>query len=149
VLRVLTLAGLLLLVNNCAWAALGQSEPADKLSSDVAWQWFEQLYDVVKVEKTSPTVASRIYRITAVALYESIVAGTERNRSLVAQLNDLNSLPQPQKNETYYWSTVANSVFANTLRGLLTPISKASLDSINNLEQRLAVRQRAVGSIPV
>jgi hypothetical protein len=115
----------------------------------VAWQWFEQLYDVVKVEKTSPTVASRIYGITAVALYESIIAGTERNRSLVAQLNDLNSLPQPQKNETYYWSTVANSVFANTLRGLLTPISKASLDSINNLEQRLAVRQRAVGSIPV
>jgi hypothetical protein len=145
----LTLTSLLLLVNNCAWATLGQSNPADKLPSNVAWRWFEQLYDVVKAENTSPPAASRNYGITAIALYESIVAGTERNRPLLGQLNDLTSLPQPAKNESYHWPTVANSVLANTIRGVFAPISQSSLDSINKLEQRLAAQQRAVVSIPV
>jgi hypothetical protein len=79
----LTLTAALLLVNSWAWADLDQSKKsADKFPSDVASTWFEELYNVVKAEKTTPPPASRIYGITAVALYESIVAGTEENRSL-------------------------------------------------------------------
>jgi hypothetical protein len=44
----------------------------------------------VKQERTLPPPAARIYGITAVALYESVV-GTKHNRSLADQLNGLHS----------------------------------------------------------
>lgn len=95
----LTLTAMLLLVNSWAWADVDQSnKSADKFPSDVASTWFEELYDIMKAEGATPPPASRIYGITAVALYEAIVAGMEENRSLVGQLSDLTSLPQPKKN---------------------------------------------------
>jgi hypothetical protein len=111
---------------------------ADEVSSEVASTWFELLYDVVKAERTAPPQASRIYGITAVALYESIVAGTKKNRSLAAQLNDLISVPQPMENKEHHWPTVANFAIANTIRGLFPTISPTSLDAINKLEQQFA-----------
>jgi hypothetical protein len=139
----LTLTAALLLVNSWAWADLDQSKKsADQFPSDVASTWFEELYNVVKVERTTPPLASRIYGITAVALYESIVAGTEKHRSLAGQLNGLTSLPQPEKNKKYHWPTVANTVLANTIRGLYLPISQASLKAINDLEQSFVSQQQ-------
>lgn len=146
----LTLAAALLLVNFPAWADLDQSKKsADKFPSTAASTWFEELYNVVKAERTTPPPASRIYGITAVALYESIVAGTEENRSLVGQLNDLTSVPRPQKNKKYHWPTVANAALASTIRGLYPTISQASRDAINNLEQSFASEQQAVVPKPV
>ena len=72
----LTLVAALLLVSAWAWADLDRSKKsADEFPSDVASAWFEALYDVMKAERTTPPLASRIYGIRAVALYESIVAG--------------------------------------------------------------------------
>ena len=68
-----------------------QGKSADACSSEVASSWFELLYDVVQAERTTPPPAARIYGLTAVALYESIVTGTKSNRSLVGQLNGLAS----------------------------------------------------------
>ncbi len=149
--RELTLTATLLLVASWAWAGVDQSKrSADQFASDVASTWFEQLYDVVKAERTTPPPASRIYGITAVALYESLVAGTEKNRSLVGQLHSLTSLPQRKKNKKYHWPTVANTALANTIRGLYPTISQASLDAINNLEQGFfASQQQAVVPGPV
>lgn len=141
----LTLTAALLLASSWAWADLDQSKKsADKFPSDVASTWFEELYNIVRAEKTTPPSASRIYGITAVALYESIVTGTEENRSLVGQLNGLRSLPPPKKNKKYHWPTVANAVIANTSRGLYPTISQASLDAINALEQSFASQQQPV-----
>jgi hypothetical protein len=120
----LSLTAALLLVNFSAWADLDQSKKsADQFPSDVASTWFEELYNVVKAEQTTPPAASRIYGITAIALYESIVAGTEKNRSLVGQLNGLTALPQPKQNKKYHWPTVANAVLASTIRSLYETIS--------------------------
>ncbi len=141
----LTLTAALLLVSSWAWADLDQSKKsADQFPSDVASTWFEELYNIVKAEKTTPTPASRIYGITAVALYESIVAGREKHRSLADQLNGLTSLPQPKKNQKYHWPTVANAVLANTIRGLYPTISQASREAIINLEHSFASQQQAV-----
>jgi hypothetical protein len=146
----LTLTAALLLMSSWAWADLDQSKKsADEFPSDVASTWFEELYDVVKAEKTTPPAASRIYGITTVALYESIVAGMEENRSLVGQLNGLTSVPQPKKNQKYHWPTVANAALANTLRGLYPTISQASLEAINTLEHSFASQQQAVVPGPV
>lgn len=121
-------------------AAQPNKQSADEYSSEVASTWFELLYDVVKAERTTPPPASRVYGIAAVALYESIVNGTESNRSLVGQLNGLIALPEPHK-KNLHWPTVANAVLADTIRGLFAPnLSSASLNNINALEQRFADR---------
>ena len=139
----LTFVAALLLVTPRARAdqTNGGKSP-DRAPSDVASAWFEELYDVVKAESTAPPSASRIYGITAVALYESIVAATRENRSLVGQLTDLAALPQPNKRRTYHWPAVANIVLANTIRGLYPTISQASLDAIDSLEESIAAEQR-------
>lgn len=116
---------------------------ADEFSSEVASRWFELLYDIVRAERTGPPQASRIYGITAVALYESIVFGTENNLSLVGQLNGLTSLPNISRSQNLHWPTVANVVMADTIRGLYPTISPASLSAINNLEQSFETENRA------
>ena len=83
------------------------------------------------------------------ALYESIVAGTEENRSLVDQLNNLTSVPQPKKNKKYHWPTVANAALARTIRGLYPTASQASLEAINNLERSFSAQLHAVVPVPV
>jgi hypothetical protein len=131
-------------VHSWAWADPDQHRtPADQFPSDVASAWFEALYDVVKAEQTTPPPASRIYGVTTVALYESIVAGTEEHRSLVGQLHDLRSLPQPRQHRKYHWPTVVNAVIAHTIRGLYPTLSQASLDAIHTLEHRFASQYEA------
>src|SRR5260370_37396079 len=94
-LRVAIVAALLVLAP-AAWADKKVKNPADAYPSDVASVWFDKLYDVIKSEATAPPVASRIYGVTAVALYEAMAPGSLENRSLVGQLNDLTAVPQPR-----------------------------------------------------
>src|SRR5947207_11227837 len=65
------------------------SPSADRVPADVAWKWFDALYDAVKLEGITPPAAARIYGIVAVALYEAVAPGSRDLRSLVGQLNDL------------------------------------------------------------
>jgi PAP2 superfamily len=138
----ITLVTTLLLLPARAWTEPGKTSP-DDVPSEVAWTWFEQLYDVVRRERTPPPPASRIYGITAGAMYESIAGGTSKNRSLAGQLNGLTAVPQPSSNETYHWPAVANAVLANAIRGLYPSISDESLDAINNLEAHFASQHQA------
>lgn len=137
-LSVILLASLLLIWPGTPTIA-AQGKSADSFSSEVASSWFELLYDVVKAERSAPPQASRIYGISAVALYESIVEGAETNRSLVGQLNGLVSLPQPEKKKLH-WPTVANAALAGTIRGLFPTISAISLGNINSLEMSFSNR---------
>ena len=131
---------LLLLINSSAMAEVAQSpNSADQSSSEVASSWFELLYDIVKAERTAPPQASRIYGITSVALYESIVPGSAQNRSLVGQLNALLFVP-PANKKTHHWPAVANAALANVIRGLFPNISAASLHAIKSLELSFASR---------
>ena len=128
----LALVAALLAAAPVAWAKEGS---ADSFLSDVASVWFDLLYDVVRSEDTPPPLASRIYGVTAVGLYESIVSGTEENKSLVGQLNGLNEpLPKARKNKKYHWPTVANAALAQTIRGIFTSLKSENLDAINGLE---------------
>src|SRR2546422_7178804 len=138
-LSLVLLAALSLITPRALANAVQSNISADEFPSEVASSWFELLYDVVKAERTTPPPASRIYGISAVALYESIVSGTEENRSLVGQLNGLVALPQANK-KNLHWPTVANTVLANTIRGLFTNISALSSYNIKTLEINFANR---------
>lgn len=109
-------------------------EPADSFSSDVASVWFDHLYDVIKSEGTAPPPASRIYGIVSVALYQSIVSGSKTHKSLVGQLNGLESMPRSGTKKTFHWPTVANATLAQTIRGVFASLKPENLDAINMLE---------------
>ncbi|HZM91175.1 MAG TPA: vanadium-dependent haloperoxidase [Blastocatellia bacterium] len=145
-LPLILMAALLLVVQSRPIAAAESVTSADAASSEVASSWFELLYDIVKAQGMPPPQASRIYGITSVALYESIVPGTELNRSLVGQLNGLIHLPQPNK-KLLHWPTVANTTLANTIRGVFPNLSSVSLYNIKSLE--LSFANRFKGSVPV
>jgi PAP2 superfamily len=134
-------ATITLLLVLAASPTIGNSEligrhAADDVSSKVASDWFELLYDVVKAEKTPPPLASRVYGIAAVALYESIVGATKENRSLVGQLNGLTAVPQPAKDVRYHWPIVVNTAFASTIRGVFPSLSPNVLGRIDGLERK-------------
>ena len=67
----LTLTATLLLVQCSAWADLDQrKQSADQFPSDVAWTWFEALYNVVKQSRRPHrqphgSTASRLSRSTS------------------------------------------------------------------------------------
>jgi hypothetical protein len=120
-----------------------ESQPPDRFNSEVASVWFDTLYDLVKTEQITPPVASRIYGVVAVALYEAIVPGSLQHRSLVGQLNELVAVPQPVPRKRYHWPTVANAALARTIRGLFPTASSGSVDTINALEHHFTSMLRA------
>jgi PAP2 superfamily len=132
----------LLLIAPSPWADKSKGL-ADDFPSEVASVWFDTLYDVVKSEATAPPFASRIYGVTAVALYEAVVPGTRHNRSLVGQLNDLVSVPKPKKDKKHHWATVANAALARTIRGLFPSLTRENLTAIKALEQEFGVEFQA------
>lgn len=135
--------GVLLVISLAATGRERDGKPADEFPATVTSTWFEFLYDVVKAEKTPPPQASRIYGITAVALYEAIAGGTKENRSLAGQLNGLTSVPAPDKDGKYHWPTVANVVLANTIRSLYPASLPNTLGGINTLDQKFVSEYRA------
>jgi membrane-associated phospholipid phosphatase len=118
-------------------------QPADDEPSDVAVVWFDTLYDLIKSEAIAFPEASRIYGVSAVALYEAVVPGTLHHRSLVGQLHSLAAVPQPEESEPHHWPTVANAALAHTIRGLFPSLTPENLDAINALEQRFAAQFHA------
>jgi hypothetical protein len=146
----LCLVILVLFMASLAWAKEAHKpEASDDFPSDVASDWFDLLYDVVKTEQSSPPVASRIYGIATVTLYEAVVPGSLANRSLVDQLNGLLSVPQLEPHKKYHWPPVANSALARAVRGLLPNASQGSLDAIDALEQALTAEFQASVPPPV
>lgn len=140
----LALAVGLLLVAPGAQAELDRSKkPADAYPSDVASVWFDALYDVIKSEATAPPGASRIYGVAAIALYEAIAPGARHARSLVGQLNDLSSVPKPQRTKKHHWPTVANAALARTIRGIFPSLKPDSLRAIDALEAKFSARFQA------
>src|SRR2546422_10429850 len=69
--------------------------------------WMRAQYALVRAERLSPPVASRVFAYGAVALYEGVAAGSPRLRSLAGQLNGLSALPRPEPRERYDWAIVA------------------------------------------
>jgi membrane-associated phospholipid phosphatase len=138
----------LLLVLSTWTGADPPPKAADDFSSEVASAWFDQLYDVIKTEAISPPIASRIYGVTAVALYETIVPGSRENQSLVGQLNGLSSVPQSHPNRKH-WPTVANVALATAVRDLVPTASQSSLHAINTLEQAFAATFQSSVPTPI
>ncbi|HZI95062.1 MAG TPA: vanadium-dependent haloperoxidase [Patescibacteria group bacterium] len=123
------------------------AKPAAQFSSDLAVRWFSLLHGVIKTEKLNPVVASRVIGYSSVAFYEALAPGMPHHRSLVGQLNELDSLQAVRPGRNFDWPSVANAAMARTLRAFFAAATPDSLAQINALELEIAsARQAAVKS---
>ncbi|MEQ8762620.1 MAG: vanadium-dependent haloperoxidase [Planctomycetota bacterium] len=140
--RSIRLAGLVLAVvlfQACSGSSSSSFVPASSTRTSeyngvVATAWGNLQYDRVREEGLTPPVAARIFGYAGVGLYEAVVAGMPKHRSLVGQLNELTSLPRPEDGQTYQWELVANAALARILSGLFPATSS---DSIAALETQI------------
>ncbi len=70
-------------------------------------RWTATHYALARAERLSPVTASRVSVYAAIALYEGWAAFSDSLRSLAGQLNGLESLPRPRREERYDPATVA------------------------------------------
>lgn len=82
----------------------------------------------------SPTFASRALGYIGVTMYESVVNSSASYASLAGQLNQLTTLPRPEKNKQYNWALSLNAGQAAILRNIYIQTSKENKKKIDSLE---------------
>ncbi|MGH7547758.1 MAG: vanadium-dependent haloperoxidase [Gemmatimonadales bacterium] len=64
-------------------------------------EWMRNYYGLIRAERISPPVASRVLAYAAVGLYEGLATSSPGLVSLAGQLNGLDSLPRPDPDKRY------------------------------------------------
>jgi hypothetical protein len=106
--------------------------------ADLALTWANMSLDVTKgTPGNSPTYASRCFGYLGVAMYESVVHGSEEHRSLAGQLSMLDRLSQPEAGVDYHWGLSLNAAQAEMLRSLYQHATEAWHSSIDSLEEEV------------
>ena len=72
--------------------------PTPLISNRLATDYYEFVNKVMQTIGIQPTELSRVFGYMGLTLYESLVPGMPACNSLVGQLNGLNKLPSPIRN---------------------------------------------------
>ena len=109
-------------------------------------EWMHSYYGLIRSERLSPPVASRVLAYAAVALYEGLATNSTTLRSLGGQLNGLGALPEPEPAQPYDPTLVAVEAKRTVLDTLFVealPQTKAALatlaDSLRDARVALGV----------
>lgn len=102
-------------------------------------------YGLIRAERISPPVASRVLAYASVALYEGLAVGSADLSTLAGKLNGLDSLPRPEGPKRYdpilvalaAERTVLDSLFAEGL-----PATRAALAALTDSLERARVALR-------
>jgi hypothetical protein len=122
--------------------------PSPEADPHMVSEWERALYGVVRAERLSPPVASRVFAYASVGLYSGLTAARPGAPSLTKTLNGLDSLPHGDAGKSYDATltavaaehTVLDSLFAEGL-----PTTRAALSRLaDSLEQ--ARKGRGVGA---
>src|SRR5690242_5649167 len=108
-------------------AACNSSRPADPR---MVSEWERTLYGVVRAERLSPPVASRVFTYAATALYTGVTVADRNARSLAGMLNGLDSLPHGNAGVSYdptITSVVAERTVLDSLFGEGLPTTRSAL----------------------
>lgn len=109
----------------------------------LATGWAEMsVYLTQYTPSNSPTYASRCFGYIGLTMYESIVHAYPEYQSLAGQLNQLESLPQPEPDVEYNWLLALNAGQAQILRSIYNQTSDSNKVKIDSLE---SVFYRAFG----
>lgn len=110
-----------------------------------ALSWLQTTYDLVLLENLSPPAAARTYAYTAIAMYEAVVAGMPRHRSLARQLQGLTTVPKPPQRAVIDWPTALVTAAAAVLREVLPFAGPSTLASLNQAERQAVDARRSAG----
>ncbi|MCB9882638.1 MAG: vanadium-dependent haloperoxidase [Planctomycetes bacterium] len=116
------------------------ARPAERYSADVAVAWFELYYDLVKLERIPPPAASRLFGQAGVALHEAVAPGSRNLEGLAGQLNDLVSVPSPDRRARLQWDLVAHGALARMAESHFETASAGSKLALRVLTEQLTKR---------
>lgn len=130
------------------FSACQSEETREFTPLEVTSAWAEMsLYITQFTPANSPTYASRCFGYIGLTMYESVVHGYPSYQSLAGQLNELNTLPQPEEGKEYNWLLSLNAAQATILDSIYMQTSdenKLKIDSLENLIHRLLGTDRAI-----
>lgn len=110
-------------------------KPIEEGDKDLAAKWADVTLNTVQFSPSNtPTYTSRSLGYIGVTMYESVVNGSTTRKSLVAQLNGLNQLPQPQAGQEYSWALSLNAGQATILKSLYPHANSGVVAVIDSLE---------------
>jgi PAP2 superfamily protein len=138
--------GCLLALGAAAASCRGAAPPPE---AGLVTSWMRTLYALVRAERLSPPVASRVFAYSAAALYEGIAAGSPELKSLAGQLNGLSALPTPRRDERYDWGVVAVSAETTVVKALFREGFPATQVTIAQLGDSQIAARAARGVSPV
>ena len=132
---------------------IGCSRPLPPDDPRMIAEWMQNYYGLIRAERISPPVASRLMAYAAVALYEGLAVATPSLRSLAGQLNGLESLPRPEDGKRYDATLTAIAAERTVLDTLFReglPATRAALanitDSLSAARLKLAIPEAVKGA---
>ncbi len=108
-------------------------------------EWMHNYYGLIRAERISPPVASRVLAYAAVALYEGLASATPGMRSVAGQLNGLDSLPAADPKLRYDPVLVALASERTVLDTLFAEGLPATRAALANLTDSLTSARLALG----
>lgn len=117
------------------------------LPADIALKWAAMSLRVTaNTPANTPTYASRAFGYLGLTLYETTVYGMPDHQSLVARINGLTTLPQPESGKIYDWVVSLNAGQHYLLRNLYSHTPMSQLNAVDSLER--VIRTEAARSLP-
>jgi hypothetical protein len=111
-------------------------------------EWMRNYYGLIRAERISPPVASRVLAYASVALYEGLASVTPGLRSLAGQVNGLDSLPRPEPGLLHDPVLVALAAERTVLDTLFVEGLPATLAALAQLVDSLEQARVALGIRP-
>jgi hypothetical protein len=108
-------------------------------------EWMRHYYGLIRAERISPPVASRVLAYAAVALYEGLAVASPGLVSLAGQLNELDSLPRADSAKRYDPVLVALSAEQAVLDSLFVEGLPATRAALATLADSLETARVALG----
>jgi hypothetical protein len=104
-------------------------------NSNAATIWADLTLETIqRTPPNSPTFTSRNLGYIGLTMYESVVNGSFESKSMLGQLQDLESLPDADMSVEYNWTISLNAGQARILRSLYAHMSESQLARIDSTE---------------
>jgi hypothetical protein len=116
----------LLLATACA-------RPIPAVDPQYVAEWMRNYYGLIRAERISPPVASRVLAYAAVGLYEGLATASPGLTSLAGRLNGLDSLPRAERGKSYDPVLVSLAAERTVLESLFVeglPATRAALATL-------------------
>lgn len=126
-----------------------QTASIKKMSNEVSLKWANKTLEFINLQTNkSPTFVSRSLGYAGLVMYECVVHGNKKYKSIAPQLNGLSELSKPMKGLTYDWETVLNAGQASILKQIWQPQKQSNgnftISKLDSLEMAILKQRYAI-----